>query len=1143
MKGTNTQSVTLFDLRAIYILLLSLFFTTPLFSQTVTNVFPTRVTTGSTITIVGTGFTPALVTNTGPTKINFPSDGMGITKRTFINSELMTFEIGRTDRKTTNTFKPLAFTSADISRELAVNGTLTGFTIHYIAPTQRVHRINGNGNITRVEEIYSDYDHVNGFWRSNLGSTTADVNNQNAANEPDNNHDLLGFKYDGTIYSTGVNDALLTARLPANETDNLPTNSKPEYVSQVFKAYATNGIQSLTENTHHIFTGDLVDNINGEGTGVANKPAVRGLTMNEVLIDGVNGLNLGTGVNNLNSNTTVRFFSGNGQAGTVAGDNIPDLLITNMAEAGRTDVYSYQDIDGNIIGRPLSVEINNSDVNNPALSEWDQDQYRVTPGVSFDVAVPTRRIYGQHQKRPMRVIAFKLSEFGINDNTMANDPIWSIESVNNINVGAGGSADFAFLAYNRAAFAIKSPTIVSRPISRSICRLTSTIDVTFNVEAGIDGRPTGNPKEVLSYQWYKFNSEISGETGENLLVPNVTGAELGLYRLKVSNGYGSTIVPVSIEEGGTPSFWNNTTNRWDLPTGFISEIDAAANLTEAVGKIIIPNKDRRLIYTDNYSQNVDIEGCDCVVPAGSVVTIPSGKTLTLYGNITVEPEVTIVDLGGGPDTTIPAGLITIENNASLVQTQSVTTNKNSGAIHMERMVSAPNASDYVYWSSPVADFNIDNISNTPRFLWNVEASNPGSGEGNWESAANAIMTPAQGYIVRVPSASTFTTNFIGIPNNGEIDIRVKKGSNSTPLADRGWNLLGNPYPSALNVKKFLKKNSKGNRPNIEGAVHLWTRATPISSIDNPDDSPFYQDFQYNYNANDYISCNASGQVPANPSNPFRGNIAAGQGFFVKAERDNKDIVFNNDMRFDATDYDNDQFYRQGSQNTIDTLEDQSQKVWLTLVNEDDIAVSTLVSYIEGATLEKDNMFDARTNGGVFSIYSMIAEDKLVIQGRPVPFINSDTVPIGVILDQDGIFNIAIDHIEGSLFVAQEQAIYLEDTYLNMIHDLRQSPYTFSDSAGNISDRFVLRYTNNVLSVNDIQASKTYAFVNDNILKVRSSQNIKEITMYDLTGKTIARHRIDGSQTIFSASFNFAKGVYLANITLENGALVTKKLIN
>jgi hypothetical protein len=422
------------------------------------------------------------------------------------------------------------------------------------------------------------------------------------------------------------------------------------------------------------------------------------------------------------------------------------------------------------------------------------------------------------------------------------------------------------------------------------------------------------------------------------------------------------------------------------------------------------------------------------------------------------------------------------------------------------------------------------------------------------------MAKARGYIVRVPNANDFTTTFEGKPFNGEIKRKVRKvnggGSDPSDPADRHYNLIGNPYPSALSADKFLKFNADNTQgPNnpqgevIQGFIEVWTHGTAISA-DN--DNPYYGDFGANYSQADYLVYNLSGTSSPVDSEIFSGNIASGQGFMVKAKQtgNNKNVVFNNAMRFDESEdgYNNDQFFRSGSQNASgrtseDSPEYTNEKVWLSLVNENSSASTALIGYINGATLDRDNLYDANTSISGFSVYSMIDQDAMIIQGRSLPFTDSDIVPIGVTLDNDGIYSLGINQVEGALFADGNQAIYIEDIYLNTIHDLRDSPYTFTGTTGIISDRFILRYTNDTsLSISELASKDTFAFVSNGVLNVNSNQRISGITIYDISGKIIIQYHANGSDR-FSTDFNFSRGAYLANITLDNGAAVTKKLMN
>ena len=1117
---------------SIFLLMLSVLFG---FGQTVTEISPTIVTQGSIITITGTGFN-----NSIDESIDINNGDIGIINKKYINSTTMTFEINSSltsDRHGFLFIKNYGGVSFN-----------TGFSIKYLAPTQKVLG-NNTANITRISEIFTDWNRGNGntFWRSSEWS------NSDKTTWPNNHHNLLAFTYgegvNKVIYSTGVNG---NQELIDRDID---------FTAQNFKAYSSNGVQGKVNRNHYLQYGDAIDGViansadgnlpNGEPETITS-PEVLNATIYNSIVDGVNGLDLGTGITNFNKDVSVRFFSGNGQVGAL--DEVPDLLITQIADASDSskDIYYYADVDGNVVGRPIALNIR-KDNNSPGpamLAKWIIDLYRFQNGLSFDNAVPTVFATDQNDVKTIKMAAFKLQEFGILNAA-------TLDSVNNINMAAGGNADIAFLAYNKAAFDIKSPDVERFPVSQFVCRLNGETDIEFNAIAKVDGIAPGeelSENEELSYAWYKFNN-ATGDNGAMvpysedaiLNIDNVVAEDLGLYKLEISNFFGKIILPVSIQEGGTPAIWNGV-DSFDLPNVYIE-----AGITVAPGN-------RNLIFANGYNHpgniNNTIEGCDCRVPAGENAIIPAESTLKLYDEITVEPAVDILDVDtGAVVSTIPAGVITFENNASLVQTKPTSTNENIGKIKMKRNVNGLNSSDYIYWSSPVAGFNISNIPGNLTYYWDTNFYNSGTNTyGNWivPTGPTAIMAAAQGYIKRVPSASSsITTEFNGVPNNGLISINVVKTSGANPMdtADRNWNLLGNPYPSAINAEAFLLENTR-----LEGTVRLWTHTSGLSSLNS---SPFYQNFANNY-ADQYITQNGTGVTPAIN---FDGNIASGQGFFVRVEETQSagTVLFKNRMRFtdnldgnadpdpDADSeiiYDNSQFFRNaGVQSSNENLE--KQLVWLSIVDTNDMSASTLIGYVDGATYEKDRMYDARTDGADFSIYSLISEDQMLIQGRPLPFADSDLVPLGVNLSEAGIYEIAIDKLQGSIFVENQQGIYIEDIYQNTIHNLREAPYTFTGTVGTINDRFILRYTNNedTLSAIDLATTETFAFIKNNVLHVQSSQNIKDVTVYDLTGKTIAEFNSNQSRDRFESDFNFSRSVYLAVITLENGTLVKKKLMN
>ncbi|MGY0393248.1 T9SS type A sorting domain-containing protein [Bizionia sp. KMM 8389] len=1055
----------------------------------VQDVFPTKVTTGTDITIVGgENFTTSTVVSianiaTGTEK---PSNG----------GNQLNFKVTETGGGHND--KTLKINGLPVYRNSLHTDSLV--KISYIKPSTRTYAEFRNYTVT---EIFTDWDYNNnGYYRSDWYIEGTE------STWPDDSHDLLAFTIvigasyssSGTsyTYSTGVNDSLLTAK-------------GISFIPQEYKAYSTNGITGTPHSSNFLATADLID---GEENLRDLNDLVRG-TVYDVIIDGKNGqgLDLGTGITNFNKEASIRFFSGNGSVGAVD-DDVPDLLLTQIADPGDPDVYYYADIKGNVVGQPLKLEISRT---SPKLYNWYVDLYRMDLSVPYDLSLPVVESFGNNDARPYRMIAFELSDFGITTD--------NIDEIGNINMLAGGAADIAFMAYNKAAFDIKSPVVDRLPVSRNICKIPSSTGVTFNLEASVEG-PTGDVRETLRYQWYRNFDKIDGATSDSYSLPSVTSDDLLTYKVRVSNDFGAIDLPVTLSEGGTPTYWDGST--WNQP----------AALTDA--GVVVNDSDRNLIFSEDYNVSTDLEGCDCRVLAGKSVVIPEGKSMKLYGAITVDPEILeeTEEIDGETvvvNPYIPAGTFTLENNASLIQTKLVASNENSGEIKVKRTATELRANDYLYWSSPVDNFNLSEIPGSNGYRWDVNYSNPNGTEGNWV-AHSGVMTPGSGYIKRVPSAADLTVGFEGVPTNGEITIPAYKSTLTDDLTGGGdWNLIGNPYPSSLRAITFLEANR-----DLGGAVYLWNQKVAAS---NTTDNPFYDNYAVNY-GDQYVTYNGTGSTP---DTDYAGNIASGQGFFIQvqsAASSPTTVTFSNDMRYDASEeaYDNSQFYRPDETNTV-VGEVQKELIWLSLVNEANSSAVALVGYVEGATNDNDRMYDAVANGEGMRMYSVLGASKMVIQGRSLPFNETDTVPLGVDIPENGIYRIGLQDVSGEQFTNNEQAIYLEDTYTNTIHDLRESPYSFTGVEGSVLDRFVLRYTTSSLSVETYESNDTFVYVKDQQFYLKATENIKSIELYDITGKQLPAYDVSSNSNTYTGAFQYPRGVYVVIIKFTDNSVVSKKIIN
>jgi hypothetical protein len=472
--------------------------------------------------------------------------------------------------------------------------------------------------------------------------------------------------------------------------------------------------------------------------------------------------------------------------------------------------------------------------------------------------------------------------------------------------------------------------------------------------------------------------------------------------------------------------------------------------------------------------------------------------------------------------------------------------------------------DYVYWSSPVDVFNVENISpGTPngfKYEWVptlFQGINPQGNMtfGEWQAYNTGVMDVGKGYIIKGPNGhpaapSPYTATFTGTPNNGLITQAIVRGNYIgvnyffqpipggdnllVTLDDDNWNLIGNPYPSAISAIDFLTLPANNN---IDGTVYLWTHGTDIGA-GNPD--PFYYDFALNYDVADYIAYNDSGtSTPAG----FNGNIGAGQGFFVlmtDTATASETVTFENSMRSSA--YANDQFYR--NVNTSDENNSNKHRIWLDFISPSGKTNTTLIAYVEGATNEQDRMYDAKTTqGNGLNLYSLINDETYLIQGRQLPFLDTDEVPIGINVTEAGIQMIGINTLQG-LFNDTEQDIYIDDVVNGITHNLRNAPYTFTSEEGIINDRFILRFTNNRLNIESFDtASGIKVFEDSQTLVVKSYyQNIASIEVYDILGRTLFTNKLVNEEQFTINSLIPSDSALFVKIRLVDGKEKIEKVI-
>ncbi len=723
------------------------------------------------------------------------------------------------------------------------------------------------------------------------------------------------------------------------------------------------------------------------------------------------------------------------------------------------------------------------------------------------------------------ITATNLISCNVNTNTVYQ---WqsSLDNITFTNITTGGTArDYTAPAVVVAAGAANNVRYFRRVFKPSTlvvgCEFFSNV-VTVTTSGVAPARPgaiTGDLSQcssstatysipavfnAVSYNWTTTGSGWTftpAANGLSVLVTFSAGATSGNLQVAATNGCGtSTLRVATVTISSVVNTWNGSVWSTGLtPTNTLKQ---------------------RIIFSGNFNENVDLVACSCLVTGSAAVTISENRTLFITNDVEV--------VGGS--------VLTLENNASLVQDNNSALNV--GNIEYKRRTTMINKFDYTYWSSPV--FNQRLLDVSPNTLFDKFFSfNASTDTWQQESTANSML-PGKGYIIRGPQffpspnppSGTHVAIFKGRPNNGVIGIAIPFISSETS------NLIGNPYPSAIDADLFLAANNL----ILDGTLYFWTHNSPPSNA-------IPGDAAYNYTSNDYASYNALGGVGTSGAlsggRPPSGKIAAGQAFFATGIAAGT-AVFNNGMRVSggALGQNNSQFFKTNNTKLKGTNSVDKHRIWLNLTNTQGAFKQTLLGYVTNATNGLDKAFDGQSfDGNEFIDFYSINDDKnLTIQGRTLPFDKNDEVALGYSSTIEGVFSISIDQVDGIL---ASEDVFIEDKTTNTIKNLKAGTYNFSTKAGSFNDRFVLRYVDKTLGTGDFESAddKIIISVKNKQIKIDSpNETIDKVLIFDLLGKQIYRKISIGNKEQIISNLSSIEQALIVKVVLQNGQTVSKKII-
>ncbi len=409
--------------------------------------------------------------------------------------------------------------------------------------------------------------------------------------------------------------------------------------------------------------------------------------------------------------------------------------------------------------------------------------------------------------------------------------------------------------------------------------------------------------------------------------------------------------------------------------------------------------------------------------------------------------------------------------------------------------------------------------------------------GDWSfSRETASIGLGRGYSMKGPGRIQSYT-FRGAPNNGEINIGgVTMGKHE---------LVGNPYPSAIDAVKFINDNSSV----IDGTLYFWEHSNNLLGHNKGGYQGGYAVRNLTMGLAATAATAASGGLGGASKIPGR-YIPVGQGFFVYGKASGSVKFLNSQRTYQVEGSNNSVFFKNKQQSSSGI---PIVKLGLDYLNSEGESLHRQIgiSFKEGNTRLFESgydseIFDLNTNDSDM-YWNFGGEKNYVIAG--VEELKKDTeVPLVIQIKSSNPVYIMLDEVKDT-----DKEVYLYDKVLGTRELLsKDSRIKLSLSPGVYKDRFYLAFQSGlVLNVDDIVPSRgsitVYYDGSSQELKLHNpySEKINNVSVFDLLGRRLRYWSLRSERLIYNwnlNSVNISSGMYLIKVETEKGVLNKKILI-
>jgi hypothetical protein len=473
------------------------------------------------------------------------------------------------------------------------------------------------------------------------------------------------------------------------------------------------------------------------------------------------------------------------------------------------------------------------------------------------------------------------------------------------------------------------------------------------------------------------------------------------------------------------------------------------------GAIWSGKSDTDWFSSENWEQNeVPTESSNVLIPAepdNQPIIIFSEKQFASFKNLYIYPNASL----------------TLQPGASLLNFGNI---DNQGTMHVQLSV---NDGRWHLISIPTTEAMAGIFQGDYLQQWNEPTA-------SWSEIipVNTPLTPGQGYSLWGVAKNT-TYTFSGNVNTGNLDVEVSH-TPSAPGSNKGANLLGNPYPSAID----------------------W------SLLDETWGAVYY------YDGNAYTSW-------VNNQGAGTQFIPPCQGFFIIAQKQGKaTFTFSDNIRV----HNNIQLHKTETTNAPTLVLQTNSLDW-----SDKLFISQNPEATAGFDLQHDAYKILTSTTGLSHLWSVTGAEQLSIDVRP----QWDVVQLGFRNTQNSICNISISQSNGF-----NKAI-LEDTRENIFHDLTKGIYEFVYDITDCETRFKLHL--NVVGVGDIPSGvdNILIYAAGQQIFIKGAEG-GIVIVADIAGRMVLTETITSSE-LTTLTTHLNNGVYVVRVQ-NNKNLTTEKII-